>query len=263
MQIVDVFLYDGEREMLSARLDALDGLVDEHIAVFANRTHQGDVSDVHEPADVRLSGWYEADLTCFDQLGRGGAGTPEYAVRERAHRDSMMTAARWCELEPGDVVLCSDLDEIPSAEGIDGALMAARVVGDDVFVLQQRMHEYALDWLHPQCWLGTMALCIRSDDWPMTPQEARDARGTPRVIEVANGGWHLSWMGGEEMCERKRSRFSHAEELGVDGMGFDFAMQYGFDVNGVALELIEPAQLIWPPGLLERARANPAYWLRP
>ena len=264
--IVDAFLYDGEHELLDVRLAELDPVVDVYVPVVANRTHQGDVAEpvnlgekVSEYRDPRVVP-YMVDLSMFDGRGRGGAGHPDYQVRERHHRDGAMPGAGAAGAKPGDLVLVSDVDEIPRA--IDVRRVDRLLHDGDVMVFEQRMHAFALDWLHPQCWLGTMATRLVGHGWRYSPQEMRDLRGQQDVCpQYPQGGWHLSYMNGTAACERKRGRFSHAEHLLVDDHSFDGFRQRGIDVNGVEMRRVAPEGYDWPDGLLDCARTNPeAAW---
>lgn len=259
-RVFDAFLYDDEAEMMAARVDALRGLLTEMVAVVANRTHQGWPVECPNP-NVEYD-FSCVDLSEYDKIGPSRAGESGYQVRERTHRDHMTAAVEWYDPEPDDVLLMSDVDEIPSEAFVAHVIECEH----PVHVAQQRMHEFALDWLHPQCWLGTIAMRYGADGWPTTPQEARDDRGPldARGHSYRGGGWHLSWMGGVEACMRKRSRFSHGEALSVDDRGFDWHVAHGVDVNGAQMTRVEhPEALDWPAGLLDRARVNPAYWRLP
>ena len=262
--IVDAFLYDGEQEMLEARLDALAGLDAVHVAVVANRTHQGDPIDptvlVKGRANVVQ---HVVDMARFDDRGRGGVGTPDYQTRERFHRNAIAAACERVHASDGDLVLMGDLDEIPDPEVVR---YLSGSQGAGYVVLEQRMHAYALDWLHPQTWLGTIVTRLGPfGKWDTSPQRMRDDRGQIRQIE--NGGWHLTWMGGVEACERKRARFSHAEHLMVDDYGFADFRERGIDVNGAIMRRCFTKGVAdlhgWPAGMGRRIGANPGYWRLP
>lgn len=296
MRRIDCFLYDGEHEMLMARVRELRGVVDAHVIVTANRTHQGDVNDelpaitteLLETAGTIVPGEeqrvgpatlrdydryegpeivvYQIDLSSHDHRGRGGAGTPDYQQRERAHRDGAVKA---CEVlstppEDDDLILVSDVDEIPSRF----AVRDLDVLVDErhpLLVMRQRMHCFALDWLYPGPWLGTTVTRWRDACGELSPQRARDLRGDERVPSIQErAGWHLTWMGGPAAAIRKQTRFSHAE-LNDREHSFAWHREHGIDSNGVQCQRVDDLVLLgdWPSGLLAAADARPDYWRAP
>lgn len=276
--IIDACLYDGEWQLLAARIAEIGGVVDAHVAVRANRTHQGiAVEPSPEAGEIALGGGAAAvvvaDLSPYDTRGRGGVGTPDYSVRERAHRDQIvplldrLVPAR---LPDDAVLLLSDVDEIPTAEAVQRAALFVGQLGpaDDpnidrarsVCVLEQRMHAFALDWLHPQTWLGTTACRL---GWARRHgcQEMRDSRG--HIPQLPDGGWHLSWLGGPAAWRRKLDSFSHAEIAKSDAELLA-CWRNGVDVNGTRMAPIEIGQGgVRYPALLSGDDTLPSWWLRP
>lgn len=279
MRKIDAVLFDGEFDMLAVRMAELASSVDVFLVVEANRTHQGDPRDLAMIPDAVMAlarmcyRWnpmicvapYTVDLSEYDGRGRGGAGQPDYQVRERAHRDGVAQAVlrSGVEAQPGDVVWVSDVDEIPSASTVRERVPAM----GQVLVAEQRMHCFALDWQYPGPWLGSMAVRLGGDpttiEWPLSPQAMRDARGTDRVDVVRDAGWHLTWMGGPTMNERKQHRFSHAELNGRTADLFAEHREHGIDSNGVQCHRVVVDTLSWPTTLLGRARMEPTKWRTP
>lgn len=268
--IVDAFLYDGENRLAKARVEQLDGVVDAHIAVSANRTHQGvertdygelgPFLDPHPPpvfAEI-------VDLSSFDGTGRGGVGTEHYQERERAHRDAI--PALLSDYPDETVLLLSDVDEIPHPHAVQRAavFVGALATRDDrtfdvsrnVAALEQRMHAFALDWLHPQNWLGTTAARL---GWARQHgcQAMRNARGNcPQLVD---GGWHLTWLGGPAAWRRKIDSFSHAE-ISKSDAELLACWRNGVDVNGMEMRGVD-LDGTYPAAF--RNDTLPEWWLRP
>lgn len=248
MRVFDCVIYDGEADLLAARVETLADVVHRTVVVEANRTHQGDERLLSWPnqdlgigdlaARVRYSG---TDLSHLDDQPRGGAGRPGYQVRERAHRDSIVTAATRAGAGPGDLMLVSDVDEIPDPAAIRFLLDAGAPFAwpgstdGDVLTFVQTMFVWTLDWRFPGPWLGTTAVVLdERGAWPASPQEMRDLRS--KTIEYP-GGWHFSWFGDDERRRRKLGSFSHAE---LADLADDLARraEAGVDVNGVELDRV-------------------------
>lgn len=292
MRRFDCFLYDNEQEMLLVRLRALRGVFDAHVAVSANRSHQGAVNvgppmfttEMQEAAGEIVPGettqigdasftdydryegprllMYQVDVSGHDHRGRGGAGTADYQQRERSHRDGILAALEVLEPDDDDLVFVSDVDEIPRPSVAESIATDHRC---RLQVLQMRMHCFALDWQFPAPWLGTTVFTWR-DRIRTSPQIARDLRGNehcPDRCVVPDAGWHLTWMGGPLRNERKQDRFSHAELNGRDRETFARHRLDGIDSNGVQLLRVDPEVIDhydWPRGLVEAAELRPDYW---
>jgi len=128
--------YNGEADVLEIRLGTLEGVVDRHVVCEANVTQRG----VEKPF------WFEQQVERFapwiEQISylqldlRGNMG---YWTRERTQRDEMLAAV---ELEDDDVLLVSDVDEIPDPRFLDPELAAEHPVK-----LEMTMHMYYLNWV--------------------------------------------------------------------------------------------------------------------
>lgn len=254
--ILDVFTYCGEHRFLDARVATLADCDVEHLAVLANRSHQGDVWPVETIQEWRghaadAGAWtVTVALDQFDDRTRGGAGRPDYQVRERAHRDGAVNAVAHLGLDSTALIALSDVDEIPNP-ALLCAIEPADIPDDFVLCLAMRMHPWRAEWLYPGPWLGTTIA------QPVTVAEhglqwMRDMRGTDqcRVLGGDNlsGGWHLSWWGDDADRLRKLLTFSHAELAYRQG-DMEWLAARGIDINGVSLLPCDPTALDWPVGL--------------
>lgn len=216
--IIDAFLYAGESEMLDLRLQTLDPVVDAFLAVSADHTHQGEPADQPRlPAHPKLQGFH-VRAEQFLRFGPSRVGLPGYQRIERAQRQGIRHAC-WTQIssEPEDLVLVSDVDEIPEPSAVAAlpVLLARawqRGAGTPWLVFEQRFHSTTLDQLHPaQPWLGTTASRLGT----LRPQAMRDARGPDSqpfaCAPISMGGWHFSWFGTEAERLRKRDTISHGE----------------------------------------------------
>jgi len=268
--IVDAFLYAGEATMMELRLRTLAGAADRHVAVFCARTHQGEQVPLDRNAYVLTTGrqareqsrnylwaaemagrlsYYCVIPTMAQTRGgrvvvrpedeRGGAGTPWYQHIERQHRAGIVPAVETLSLLPDDLVMVSDVDEIPHPETVRA--LPYRMGGERPGwqVMQQRFYSTCLGLTHPhQPWLGTTVSRVDG----LRPQEMRDAMGDLPTIPRA--GWHFSWFGTDADRARKLDSFSHAELRGVwDPVE---GRRTGHHANG---EELGPAPDGWAAGL--------------
>jgi beta-1,4-mannosyl-glycoprotein beta-1,4-N-acetylglucosaminyltransferase len=200
--IVDTFPFFNELEMLECRLTEIYDAVDYFVAVEADVDHQGN------PKPYLLSENLERFAPWKDKLrvvrATGLPTVEEYPNawwREQQQREYLTGALAELDAQPDDIILHGDVDEIPTA-------VAARNVRPRGFVtFNQRAHFWALDWLYPPGWEGTVAARVR--DIPSF-SEMRNSRRRNRVA-LPNAGWHLSWMGGAEANVTKVEAFCHPE----------------------------------------------------
>lgn len=243
--MLDVFLWNGETDMGQLRVDTLKGHVDAMVAVSCNLTHQSEPADLVPPPDG--CEWLVIQADPIPE-GRGGAGSQHYQWVERQHRDGAAQAA--AHLGPGQVVMISDVDEIPDPASFD-EIEAAALQGP--CSVPMRMHGFAIDYLYPRNWQGTTA-STRAD---IAPQAHRSWR---HRLPRAGHGWHLSWFGDLDEKARKLRSFSHAELADLD---IENCWRTGTHANGermthLSREVID--RMDWPTPLFHGFEIPPSWW---
>ncbi|HEU5394699.1 MAG TPA: hypothetical protein VFV36_07830 [Candidatus Methylomirabilis sp.] len=197
MRVVDAFPFFNEVELLRARVELLAGAVDHHVAVEGDCTHQG------HPRSLALSqlelppGRVNRGVVHLGELGRGYEAN---WARERTQRDFLLGCL--LDLDPEDLVLLTDADEIPNPEVIDRLV---RETEEGPVILGMRMIYYGY-WEDPRGWWHAKAARVR--DLPLSLTDLRLRFDLPAVPDA---GWHLSYLGGEERLRQKVTSFAHAE----------------------------------------------------
>jgi len=204
-------MFRDELDLLECRLRTLDGKVHRHVIAESPVTFQGDPKPLHFMENLeRFSPWLDRityvsvdpddlpagkDPPCLSP-GPVLNMCPKAWQREKIQRNCLRRGM--AGIEPGDIVLFGDADEIPR---LDDWRPSRRPR-----VFAQRNHIFAVDWQHPDVWHGTVAAPWRKVG---TFQELRDQR--EQLPEVGNGGWHFSWLGGPEEIAAKAKTSSHGE----------------------------------------------------
>lgn len=244
--IFDCVLYAGEFDMLKARIAELEKVVDYFVVVEATHDHQGRPKTVWS---IKMATEPEHPLRVVlgDRLivhhvrdlpepggNRGGAHSDYYQVRERHHRDSILRALLG-HAEPDDLVLVSDVDEIPTKQSVIQLEQELPPGSDEWACLLQDMRVWNLGWKYPGAWYGTTAARFQA----CRPQAMRDARSTNlhRMNQhTFEGGWHFSWFGGVEAAVAKLQSFSHYELIDLaEPQLIRDRISAGFDINGTSL----------------------------
>lgn len=102
-----------------------------------------------------------------------------------------------------DIIIISDVDEIPNPVEV------AKLKGsDDVVNFKQDMYFYYLNMLKERGWSGPNA-CTWGKLKSISLNALRQNKHTTK--DIPNGGWHFSFMGGEEMIIEKIESYAHQE----------------------------------------------------
>jgi beta-1,4-mannosyl-glycoprotein beta-1,4-N-acetylglucosaminyltransferase len=184
--------YCGEADVLEIRLGTLEGVVDRHVIVEGNRTQRGRAKPFYfqEQRD-RFARW-EDSITYLAFNLEGAPGEGNDWRRERNLRDGITLAL---ELEPGDLVFLSDLDEIPRPELLRPC--------EDPLRFQMNMHLYYLNWRWREQPVqnGTRAtLCPARTLSELRPAQIVEA-GWP--VHGESAGWHLAYQDTAAGIQRK------------------------------------------------------------
>lgn len=251
--IFDSFPLNDELDLLECRLTELQDVPDlVHVLVEANVTHQDTPKPYHylENAE-RFAPWKDRIVAVHASGLPSKVDAPDPWAREHAQREFVADGLKRAFAQAPDVVLHGDVDEIPSAV----AVRNVRPRGYTAF--DQALYCFAVDWLHPERWRGTVAARVGA---VRTFSAMRDARNTAPCLP--NAGWHLSWLGGNEAQRRKLESFCHPEIAGrvEEGLAQDVYYQLGLHVDGKKMIPVA-VDASWPKWIAEGR--CPASWYRP
>jgi hypothetical protein len=246
MAVWDCFLFHDELDLLAVRLEELDAVVDRFVLCESPVTFQGNPKPLHfDEHKQRFARWADRIVHVI-ATGLDGKTTWE---REGAQRDRILGGL--AEAAPDDLVLLSDVDEIPKPEAL------SRVHPSGFTAFEQRFFCFAVDWEHPKGWRGTLAARRSEIDSIAKMRQRRD-----RAPRIQSAGWHLTWLGGPHATLAKLDAFSHTEikERVRPGLRADSYLHEGRHVDGVKLVPVD-VDATWPCAIHER-RCPPG-WFRP
>lgn len=206
--IVDCFTFSDELDLLELRLNVLSDVVDHFVLVESPVTFTNHPKPLYYAANRdRFAAWADRIIhVVVDDMPTGrSAWDREYHQRNAIRRGLI-------DCSPGDWILVSDVDEIPSPQRIADIRYRRAPYGNHgwrQFAFEQALYSLTLNWRHPQPWYGTRA--VRYRDLGM-PQHLRSTLG-PRAGEVVlpHGGWSYSSFGGVDAVQAKLRAFSHQE----------------------------------------------------
>lgn len=260
IRIIDTFPMHDELDLLELRLTELYEAVDHFVIVEAEVTHQ----DVAKPFyylenKERFAPWADKIVSVQARGLPTLKADPDPWSREHAQREHIATGLDRIGVTTDDVILQSDIDEIPRA------LQTRNCRPQGLVAFEQRLHCFAIDWLHPDPWMGTVAGragTIRALG-AMPFGFMRDARNkAPCPPAYRNAGWHLSWLGGNAAQRKKLGAFCHPEiaDRIEQGLANDEYLTEGWHVDGRKMLAVDVDD-DYPKWIV--AGNAPASWYRP
>lgn len=185
--------------MLELRLCELAGTVEHFVVVEGTLTFTG------KPRKVEPLMYPNVTHLIVNDFPEASERNPW--KREMWQRNAILRALTG--FKDSDVVLVSDVDEIPAADLIPTALWTG-----DLIRYKQHLYHFDFntrvtnDFGAQRGWHNTTACTLGylKQKYPQGVRNALDAT----IIE---GGWHLSWLGGERAMMEKVQSYSHRNDL--------------------------------------------------
>ena len=214
MKIFDCFTFFNELDLLEFRLKLLDPYIDHFVIAESNLTHSGQSKSYNfHDAKKRFNPWQHkiiyipveqtAEGLVFEEEKKYNPGSAAWKL-ENGQRNALLQAT--ANMEDTDMVLLSDLDEIPSAAAIKKAMRVNKPVAFSLL-----FHYYFLNCQNAgesRWWKGCIAVTAKQFK-EISPQGLRDKRDSYPSLDQA--GWHFSFLGGAEKIKQKLLAFAHTE----------------------------------------------------
>ena len=264
MKVFDCFLFFNELDLLELRLNALDSCVDYFVIVESGITFQGeekeylfeknrsrfakfadkiihfkvekyslDFSDLPYIAAPRsvddeiLNAIYKYIDDCphFDKKKEFWWGNDFY------QRECIWRALAVANSAPDDLILISDVDEIPNPETL--IKIKNDISSTSLFCLRQHEFCYYLNYYHNSDWVGTC--CFLFGEFSNVSLNAirfstkRDEGLSPQIVN--KGGWHFTSIGSIDAIKKKIKSWGH-RELNTKAVlsGVEYNVRHGYDI---------------------------------
>jgi hypothetical protein len=206
-KLTDCFLYHNEIELLHVRLQLLSPVVDKFVIAFATETFTGRKKDDSFPWHVPEIAAFrdKIELVCVDKLiGRTAWDKENYSRN--------LLARAVAGAEPDDLVIISDVDEIPRPDVL-AQLRANRLSAPHVLCLDYFNFKFNYQLVHgtQAVWPGPILCSVASFT---SPQALRDMRWSLMVDgerRTPEAGWHFSFLTHGADVGEKLASYSHQE----------------------------------------------------
>ena len=239
MNIYDCFMYFDEDMVLDLRLNVLNKYVKKFVISEATYTHNGNKKKLNfdinrfkkfkdkieyivvdkEPLNIRRINENDPEHIRGQKLILNG-----YA-RDNYQRESLNLGLK--NLLDNDLIIVSDLDEIPNLEKIE-----LENIQNKIIIFKQKMFYYKLNLLYDEFnWFGSKA-CKKKNF--LSPQWLRNIKSKkyPRWrldlwfskrkyinnFYVEDGGWHFTCIRTAQDLEKKLLNFAHHYEFEESGL---------------------------------------------
>ena len=239
MNIYDCFMYFDEDLLLDLRLNTLNKYVKKFVITEATYTHNGakkklnfDIGKfikfkdkinyiiVDEPPPNILN-LVEGE----DENKRGEKLILNGMARDYFQRENLEKGIY--EAQNNDLIMVSDLDEIPNLEKLD-----VSKIDNQIIIFEQKMFYYKFNLLYEEFkWQGTKAVKKKN---LKSPQWLRNIKGKKYPIWrfdtffskkkytnlhfIKDGGWHFTCLRTPEELEKKLLNFAHHYEFEESGL---------------------------------------------
>lgn len=202
--LVDCFTFYNEVELLELRFLELYDVVDKFIIVEANKTFKGD----HKPFILEENKWRFTKW--WDKVAHIKVIIPDNLTdawsREKYQRNSFMTFLYSMQLSLDDIVVITDVDEIPNIDVLKYIKESFSLKG--IYKLEMDSYfgslynkQKSVKWYHPKIM-----------DWEtLRASNPEDCRLNFNCQWWEKGGWHFTYFGGPSRISNKIDSFSHQE----------------------------------------------------
>lgn len=197
-KVYDCFSFSDELEALKIRLHELHDVVDYFVLVESVETLRGYPKKLYFKEHAHVFAPFSHKIIHIVLEERH----PELGMweRENYQRDAILRGLTHCK--DRDVILISDVDEIPKKTLIRYIKEELRRRSCLALAFQMKMYRYQLNRQNTKlpCWIGTIAT-IYSHLRLQSPQDFRNSRH--EFWYFKNSGWRFTWIGDKEYVYQK------------------------------------------------------------
>ena len=236
MKIFDCFMYFDEEAVLDVRLNTLDEFVDYFVVIESKFTHKGDLRDLkfnhkkfekfknkiiyliyeQEPKEIEIVNSDDNE----EEKSRKYIFNAAYRENgQRNHIEKGLVHAK-----EDDIILISDVDEIPNLSGINFSKINERIIlfKQDMFYYKFNLYLPNLIWtgtkgckkkylLNPQ-WLRN----VKDRKYPFYRIDTFFSKNKYKSIRYINtGGWHFTNIKTAKEIQYKLKSYLHHREFDV------------------------------------------------
>jgi len=216
--LIDAFTYFNEKELVELRLKYLNPIVDHFVIIESSITFTGKEKKWNFPnvlknnlkefshkiqyhqLNIKLDEIKNEESWIIDNI----KGDDFWRI-ENFQRNYIKTACK--KFSKDDILIISDLDEIPSTKKLNFILSSdfAKIAP---VALEQHLFHLDCNYLRLESWRGSIVTTMQSCN-EFSPQKFRRLRN--RISHFTDAGWSFSSFGGYERVKEKIESYAHSE----------------------------------------------------
>ena len=235
-------MYHDEDLLLDIRLNSLDKFVKKFVITEATYTHNGNKKKLNFDINKFQKFKDKINYIVVDEQPKNIINLKDTdtkneigrklilngMARDYFQRDSLTRGLKYADEE--DLILISDLDEIPNLESYD-----LNLIDNNIVIFEQKILYYKLNLVYKDfLWKGTRA--IKNKNF-LSPQWLRNIKGKnyskwridiffskkkySNLVFVKNGGWHFTCLKTPEQLEEKLLNYAHHYEFTESGLNIN------------------------------------------
>ena len=269
--IVDAFIFFNEKELVELRVKYLKDIVDCFLIIEADVSHTGKEKKWNFPEILNTSLKEFSNKIQYHQMKvdlkkaeaekspnyKGGTWGRSWRV-DTMQRNFLKEAYNKLP-SSNDIIIISDLDEIPSKDKI------SFIKSCDLKVIAPVTFDHALfhldcNYLSLEQWLGSIVITKELMD-TYEPQVFRDHRN--RISHLTEAGWSFTSFGGVKKVKEKLEAFCHEEynkEKYKNEAHINKCIETGADLFYRAIKKKKVSKNFFPKDLLKLMEENPTFY---
>lgn len=211
MKIVDCFIFYNELDLLNYRLHILNEIVDYFVIVESSHTFIGKEKPLFFEMNKHLFDFCKDKIIHivvddFPYIYPNCHVSQDHQWRnEEFQRNQIKRGIDMIDLHEDDIIIISDLDEIPDSITIQK--IKSGIIHVDFHSLQMDLYYYNLYTIRNQKWNEAKILTFNKYKQQSCCHDIRFSN----CPSIPSGGWHLAYFGDEHFIQNKIRNFSHQE----------------------------------------------------
>ena len=271
--VIDSFIFFNEKELAELRVKYLDPVVDFFVVIEADITHQGKKKEWNFPniLDSKLNKFSKKiqyhklniDLKKIENeeswIIDDIKGDEAWKI-ENFQRNYIKTACK--EFSKEDILIISDVDEIPSKEKIN-FIKSCNFKKIAPVALEQHLFHIDCNFLSLESWRGSIATTVELCN-AYSPHQFRRARN--RISHFTDSGWSFSSFGGPNKVREKLESIAHKEFNNDKFKNLNHIIncqKTGADLFYRNIKKRKVERIFFPKDLLELMEQNPSFYFGP
>lgn len=232
MKIFDCTIFFNEVNLLEIRLNVLSPYIDYFVIVQSTHTFTGNKKEVIDILNLPFIEPFKDRIKHFVIDTTPDIDPWENEIYQRNHIQTVLNELA----EPDDIILISDLDEIPNLEHFN-----FNIKDNEIYYCKQLQYYYYFNLLQNQIWYGTNICRFKILDI-YTPQNMRDFRNESFTFTIDSKkdgiekyqyqfeGWHFSYLGTKEQIKYKLQSFCHTEYAKLQDWEIEYSIKLKSDL---------------------------------